>query len=88
MLLQLDPFRYTENYSDSSICVDGIYSAGCITHDNLFCVAQATYTVNGSNRYALQFESMNVHAFVVNYLKINNISCDQMKTMNVKMDML
>lgn len=61
LFLQPYPSQYKENYSDSSICVDAVSSIDCSTYGISFCAVQETYTINGSNRYALQLESMYIH---------------------------
>ena len=58
--LQTNPI---ETYSNNSICVDGVrslssHSCGTYIEQPVMslCVAQETYTVNGSNQYALKVE--------------------------------
>ena len=57
-----------ETYGSNSICVDGVkslssYSCGAYILQPAvsLCMAQETYTVNGSNRYALQLEGTYIH---------------------------
>lgn len=63
IFFKLDPNQDIETYGDNSICVEGvrsIFSHSCGTYIEKpvmsLCVAQETYSVNGSNQYALQFE--------------------------------
>ena len=58
--LQTNPI---ETYGNNSICVDGVrslssHSCGTYIEQPVMslCVAQETYTVNGSNQYALKLE--------------------------------
>ena len=47
-----------EVYGDNSICADAVRSLSCSTLRRSICVAHEAYTVNGTNQYALQIESM------------------------------
>ena len=53
------------------------------------CVAQETYTVNDSNRYALKLEGVYIlNVFIYRSLKLTIHINEQMRYMNVKTDML
>ena len=63
IILQLSLSEDVETYGNGSICVDGVrslFSHSCGTYIEKpvmpLCVAQETYSVNGSSQYALQFQ--------------------------------
>ena len=63
----LQDYQDVETYGDNSICVDGVkssssYSCGTYIRKPVMslCVAEETYTVNGSDRYALLIEGLHV----------------------------
>ena len=60
VILQTNPI---ETYGNNSVCVDGVrslssHSCGTYIEQPVMslCVVQETYTVNGSNQYALKIE--------------------------------
>ena len=64
-IIILQSSQRIEVYGNSSICVDGVRSLSsdsCGTYiwkpAMPLCLAQETYTVNGSNHYAIQLEGM------------------------------
>ena len=74
-LLQLDSNQTVETYGNNSVCVDGVrllssYSCGTYIEQPMmsFCVAQETYSVNGSDQYAIKLEGMYIHTYVCMYM--------------------